>query len=157
MIKNYLQYIYYDPQHPGAFAGPDKLHRIVEREGIHNISLHRIKQWLQDQDAYSLQRIVRRKHKTNRVIPRGRDSLWDMDLADVSNIKKYNDSIQYWLVVIDVFSRYLWLRPLLDKKHKNVITALKDILQQDRSPKKICSDKGSEFANRWVRNLNHSP
>ena len=88
MAEKYLHDIYYDPRHPGAFAGPDKLHRIVQREGVRNIGLHKIKQWLQDQDAYSLQRSVRRKHKTNRIVPRGRDSMWDMDLADVSNVKK---------------------------------------------------------------------
>ena len=51
------------------------------------------------------------------------------------------------------FRDHLWLRPLLDKKHGNVITALKDILQQGRSPQSVRSDKGSEFANRWVKNF----
>ena len=149
----YLRNIYYNPKNPGAFAGPQKLHKIVEREGIHNISLYRIRRWLQDQEAYSLQRNVRYKHKRNRIVARGRDTMWDIDLADVSNIQKYNDGIQFWLVAIDVFSRYLWIRPLLDKKHDNVVNALKDIFKQGRIPQSIRSDRGSEFVNRWVESL----
>ena len=150
MAEEYLKAIYFNPSHPGAFAGPEKLHRISKNDG-YNISRYKIKQWLQNQDAYSLQRPIRYKIKSNRIVPTGRDSLWDMDLADVTNLKKYNDGIQFWLIVIDVFSKYLWVQPLKDKTHQSVINGLKEILKDGRQGQSIRSDKGSEFANRWVK------
>ena len=149
--KNYLAEIYYDPKHPGAYAGPTKLHQIVKKEGRHTIGLHRIKQWLQDQDAYSLQRPVRHKFKRNRVVADGLDAQWDVDLADVSNVGKYNDGIQFLFILIDIFSRYLWVIPLKDKKHQGIIGGLKQVFSQGRKAKWIRSDKGSEFNNRWVK------
>ena len=51
------------------------------------------------------------------------------------------------------FHAILWLRPLLDKKHKKVLAALKDILLQGRAPKSVRTNMGSEFVNRWVKNF----
>ena len=39
------------------------------------------------------------------------DEQYEMDLADMSSLSKYNDGIKYLLVVIDIFSRYLWIEP----------------------------------------------
>lgn len=40
------------------------------------------------------------------------DTIWDGDLQDVRNISKYNDGIQYILVLQDIFSRFLFTAPL---------------------------------------------
>ena len=73
-----------------------------------------------------------------------------MDLADVSNLEKYTDGIKFLLVVIDLFSRYLWVQPLKGKTHQDILKGLQDILRQGRKPESARSDKGSEFVNRWV-------
>ena len=73
-----------------------------------------------------------------------------MDLADVSNLEKYNDGIKFLPVVIDLFSRYLWVQPLKGKTHQDILKGLQDILRQGRKPESARSDKGSEFVNRWV-------
>ncbi|KAJ8314916.1 hypothetical protein KUTeg_007066 [Tegillarca granosa] len=64
--EDYLKSILTDPNHPGA--GPQKLYLIVKKEGKYKIGLTRIKQFLSDQDAYSLQKRVQRNFKRNRVI-----------------------------------------------------------------------------------------
>jgi transposase InsO family protein len=153
MTDQYLKEIYFNPGQPGAFAGPDKLNKVIQNQRIHKIPAKIVKQWVQNQDAYSLQKSVRRKFRRNRIIPTGRDALWDMDLADVSNIAEHNNGIKFWLIVIDVFSRYLWLKPLTNKSHISVVNALNEILFEGRIPKKIRSDKGKEFLNRWVDKL----
>lgn len=38
------------------------------------------------------------------------------DLADVSSLSQENDGYRYLLVVIDVFARFLWIRPLRSKQ-----------------------------------------
>jgi hypothetical protein len=149
--KDYLKEIYYDIEHPAAFSGPDKLYKIVKKEGHHKIGKYKINKWLQDQDAYSLQKPVRYKFKRNRVITAGIDDLWDVDLADVSNLEKYNENVKFLLIIIDIFSRYLWVIPLQNKKHASVIEGFTEVFSLGRKPKHIRSDKGSEFNNRWVK------
>ena len=84
------------------------------------------------------------------VISQGLDFLFDVDLADVSNLARENNGVKYLLIVIDVFSRYLWVQPLKSKQHGPLIEGLRKILASGRIPKEIRSDKGSEFKNRWV-------
>ncbi len=74
-------------------------------------------------------------------------ALWDIDLADVSNLTKYNNGIHFLLVAIDAFSRFLWVVPLKDKKHDSIIDGLRDIFNKGRKPIWIRTDKGAEFKN----------
>ena len=48
-----------------------------------------------------------------------------IDLADTSNISDDNNGITYLLFVIDIFSKYLWVKPLKNKTAKDVVKALK--------------------------------
>ena len=43
------------------------------------------------QDAYTLHKLVRRHFKRNRVIVGGIDERWQMDLADMQSMQKFND------------------------------------------------------------------
>lgn len=69
----------------------------------------------------------------------GIDNQWEADLADVQNLAEYNDNVKFLLVIVDVFSRFLWVRPLKDRKAKSVI---EDLLQGPRRPNAIRTDKG---------------
>ena len=114
--KEYLETFYFNPESPGAFSGPPKLKNILKKAG-YDISIDSIRNWLKDQDSYSLFKPVKHKFKRNRVITQGIDDLWDMDLADVNNLSKYNHGVKYLLIVIDVFSKYLWVETLPYKTH----------------------------------------
>ena len=148
--KEHLESIYFDLDSPISYAGPTKIYKYLKKEGKYNVGLHAIRKWLQDVDAYSLQRPVRYKFKTRRVISQGIDFLWDVDLADVSNLAKHNDGVRYLLVAIDVFSRYLWVEPLKNKFHQTIIDALRKIFKTGRIPNELRTDKGSEWKNKWV-------
>lgn len=52
--KEYLASIYFDPQHPASFSGPNKLYKAVKDAGKFKIGKQRISKWLRDQDSYSL-------------------------------------------------------------------------------------------------------
>lgn len=142
-VTKYLNSIYFNPKNPASFSGPDKLFRFVRKEGKFKIGRKRIEQWLQDQQPYSLQRAVHYKFQRRRVIVSGIDAQWDMDLADVSNISKYNDGVNYLLFVIDIFSRYLWVVPLKNKTSTTVANGLSVVLEGNRRPWTIRSDKGT--------------
>ena len=149
--ERYLRKIWTNTQHPAAYSGPLKLYQVVKREGKHKIGLQRIKQFLSDIDAYSLQKRVQRKFKRRHIITDLIDSIWDGDLQDVKNISKYNDGVQYILVLQDIFSRYLFTAPLKQKTAAEVIKALRVIFAKGRKPKILRTDKGSEFKNKWVK------
>ena len=59
---------------------------------------------------------------------------------------------QYILTIQDVFSRYLWLRPLTYKTSKVVSRALGDLYIEVGPPKVLQSDRGGEFK-KWVKKL----
>ncbi|XP_033726667.1 uncharacterized protein LOC117316238 [Pecten maximus] len=153
--KEHLDNIYFDLNNPISYAGPEKIYKYLKKkkkkEGKYKIGIHAIRRFLQDIDAYSLQRPLRYKFKTRKVISQGIDALWDVDLADVSNLEKENDGIRYLFIPIDVFSRHLWVVPLKNKQHQSIIDGFKHIFGQGRKPQEVRSDPGSEWKNRWVK------
>lgn len=140
-----MKTIYFDPAHPAAFAGPDKLYRVVKQEGRFDISKYKIRKWLKSQEPYSLHQPAKRRFRRNRVWVSGIDDQWDMDLMDVSNVAEHNDNIHFVLVALDIFSKYLWLRPLVNKTGPVVAAAVRDLLSKGRKPNRVRTDKGQEF------------
>jgi transposase InsO family protein len=149
--EKYLHKVYYDPKHAGSFLGPQKLYDAIRAEGKVKISLTKIKKWLKSQQTYTLTRAARRKIKRNTVIVVGLDAQWDADLADMANVSKENDGIRFLLVMIDIFSRFLWVRPLKSKKGEDVAEAIRDIFSEGRQPKIVRTDKGQEFRAKVVQ------
>lgn len=67
---------------------------------------------------------------------------------DMSKYSKQNDGVAFILIVIDIFSKLLWMRPLEDKKGQSVTAAFQSILQEGRRPTRLRTDKGQEFRSR---------
>lgn len=153
-VDQYLQSLYYDLQKPGSFRSPLQLWRQVKKENKHKIGLTKIKQWLQNQDVYSMNKALRRRFKRARVFTGGIRDQYDMDLMDVSFHSKQNDGVKYLLVVIDVFTRYVWISPLQNKTSVSVLHALEKCFKVIGPPRKVRSDSGKEFiANQVQRYL----
>jgi transposase InsO family protein len=55
-------------------------------------------------------------------------------------------------VAVDVFSRFAWLSPLKDKTGKSVEKALSENIKKAKV-RKVRSDAGTEFKNKWVERL----
>ena len=152
-MDEYLSSVYYDPKRPGGFGGVDRLYDDVKKEGKFAISRKKLKEWLMKQDAYTLHKPMRRHFKRNRVIVGGIDQQWQMDLADMQSMQKFNDGYRYLLVCIDVFSKYAWVVPLKNKTGPTLVEAFKVILASGRKPEKIMTDQGTEFLNKHFRAL----
>ena len=110
-----------------------------------------ISAWLTSIDSYSVSKTPRRRFKTPKVVVTHLHEQLEIDLTSVENLSKSNDGVRFLLFAIDVFSRYLWVKPLKDKKGKTILTALRAILDGIKLSK-IRSDKGSEFVNAPVKN-----
>lgn len=100
---------------------------------------------MQKQEAYRLQRPIRRRFQRNKIMVTGIDDQWSVDLLDMTKFAKYNDGFLYVLVVIDVLSKYLWMRSLKEKRGISVANALRKIFLEGRVPKRIRTDKGQVF------------
>ena len=71
------------------------------------------------------------------------DDRWMADLADLT--AQPSGEFQYILVVINVFSKELWARPLTTKTPAVVTAAFREILQGKDPPSRLDTDVGSEF------------
>lgn len=148
-----LKRIYYDISNPASFGSPRKLYNAAKRK-LPDISLADVKRWLSAQVCYTLHKPAIRKFKRAKVIACRIDEYWMADLTDMSNEAKYNDGYRYLLCVIDVLSKFAWVKPIKNKSSQSVLKAFKEILSQtlQRIPEKLQTDKGKEFNNPAFRN-----
>ena len=73
---------------------------------------------------------------------------WSADLLDISNYQSQNDGIVWLLVVIDNFSRYLWVEEMKDKSALTVLKAFQKIVNDvGTTPSSLWTDEGNEFYN----------
>ena len=151
--EDYLKSIYFDPFKPGSFQSAEKLYQVVKEDGRYNITRYQIQKWLQQEEAYSLQKSYRHKFRRTPIVVAGKDDQWSADLMDMVKFAKDNNDVKYVLVVVDSFSKYLWLRPLKDKTGPSVAAAFKDIFKEGRKPNRLRSDKGQEFRAKVVKDL----
>ena len=96
----------------------------------------------------------RKRFRRRKVFAGSVDSIWTADLLDIHQYARQNKGFKFILVVLDVFSRYAWTRPLKNKTGKEVANALDDIFRQDgRKPRKLWTDRGTEFYNTAVAHV----
>ena len=60
--EKYLKSVYYNPDHPAAFAGVDKIHHALKADGK-GISKGRIIKWLRGQNIYSAHKSLKMSFK----------------------------------------------------------------------------------------------
>lgn len=149
--EDYLKNIYYDPKHAGAYGGVEKLYRAVRKEGKYVISRDKIREWLLKQEDYAVHREERGKFKRRRVIAPYVDYQWDVDTANMEYYKKDNEGYAYFLLVVDILSKFVWTVALHSRKGKEMVQALKKIFAYGRKPTHIRSDKGTEYNNQDVK------
>ena len=109
--------------------------------------------WSQ-QLAEELHKPITRNFRKRRVISYGIDKIWAADLVEIQKYSKWNKGIKYLLTVIDVFSKYGWIKPLKDKKTESVSLAFDLIFKKSkRKPEKLWTDKGSEFISKQFKDF----
>ncbi len=149
--RDFLQEVYNDPNHPTAFAGPSNIFTWLKKEG-YNPPLEKVKQLLQNQDEYSLLREIR-KNKRFCVRASGIGYMADADLIDMMTYAKENEGYAYILLVINVFSKYLWREPLKTKTDREVIEAFDRMFCTLPKFSHIHTDWGKEFTGRGTKKI----
>jgi len=135
--------LYFDPKNRASFGGVSRLRAAVGKDPTN---------FFRSEPTYNLYKPVRRKFRRRKYVVKGIDSLWQADLADLKSLAKWNQGFAYVLVVIDVFSKYVWAEPVKSKDAKTVLAAFKKVLARDsRTPQSFMTDKGREFDNEQMR------
>ena len=145
-----LKKFYLDSKFPGSYSGAYKFYQEVKN--IHpKVTLKKVNEFLKSQDAYTLHKRTRKPKFRRTLVFKPRD-LWQIDLLDMQKYSKENDGYRYICVIIDCFSRYVWVKPLKNKTGKATVKALALLLMNER-PKLIQADQGTEFFNRDVKRM----
>src|SRR6267154_2120281 len=102
------------------------------------------------QEAKELHKPIIRKFKRRKVIVHNIDEIWSADLVDMQQYSRQNKGYRYLLTVIDIFSKYAWAIPLKTKTGKEIIQSFEKLIKV-RKPKKIWTDAGKEFVNKYFK------
>ena len=127
-----MNVIYDDVRSPGSFGGIRNLKRYSSR------SEHEVKTFLAGRDTYTLHKPRRIRFPRRKTYSKGIADLYQIDLADMSNISSYNDGVRYLLTCIDVFSKKAWAVPVRTKTGREVTNAFEKILL-DGTPNMVSS------------------
>ncbi len=90
MSKTSLKQQYFNVSKPGSFSSSGKLFHALKSTG-QPVKQNQINEWLMTQDPYTLHRKALKKFKRNKVFAQGIDSIWQIDLVDLSKLSKYNN------------------------------------------------------------------
>lgn len=141
--------IYYDVNHPAGYSSASKLVKSMRGQ----MNKDQVQKWLQSQETYTLHKPVHRHFPRNKYIISNLNYLWQADLSDMRTYSEYNDGYNYILCVIDVFSKYAFIRPLKKKNSETIKKSFDSIFHEaEVTPIHIQSDKGTEFVSKDVRN-----
>lgn len=146
-----LRKAYYDPGSPACFSGLRPVY--IEAKKLYpKLTVDDVRLWLSSQDAYTLHKPVIRRFKHRRTITSGIAEQFQIDLADMSQLARYNNHIKYLLTCIDIFSKRAWAVPVKRKDSQSVAEAFKGIIAEQK-PKRVQSDEGREFLGRPFQQL----
>lgn len=102
--------------------------------------------------ANELHQPVRKTFPRRKVISLFKDDLWQADLIDMQSQSKNNNGYKYILIVIDTYTKYVWVEALKNKKAEEITKAMLNILKKNY-PKLLQTDNGTEFYNKQFQDL----
>ena len=117
-----------------------------------HVSRKEVSEFLKSKPSYYLHKATRKPKMYRRTLVYAPRELLQIDLLDVQKFSRENRGHRYLCVIIDCFTKYLWLKPLKNKTGKSIVKSLSLLLMMER-PKLIQCDQGSEFFNKNVAKM----
>ena len=149
-LDKLLHSLYYDIDKASAFSGRENIYRAA-RQILPTLKREDVNDWFAKETTYTLHKPVRFKFPRNKTVVMAIDDQWQADLCDMRSLADYNDGRTFILTCIDCFSKHGWAEALIDKTGAEILAALKRIFKNGRKPKRLQTDKGSEFINSKVQ------
>ena len=152
-VSKYLKRKYHDAKQTGAFSGVDKFYRAIRRDGQYKVSRAQIKQFLQSDQNYTLQRQVQRKFtRRSMIIPYVGYQI-EIDCCYMTQFTESNDGYGYFILAIDCFSKFASTHALKTLKSAEVAKALSNVLDSFKVIENVRTDMGSEFKGKQVQKI----
>ena len=151
--QDYLSKIYFDPANPAAFSGLEKTWLLIKREG--KVTKKQLKEWLRGQDTYTAYFPIRHNFKRPRTISPRINYVWGADCAYMLSFAEHNEGYGYFVVFIDMFSRFAHATALKTLRGPEMLSVMTATFEE-QSPRNLYTDSGTEFTNKLVqRYLKH--
>ena len=151
--EKYLKDIYYNTKSPVAFSGFQKINKFIKKnKEKESITPKKLRIWLSKQEAYTSFFPSKRRFKRPRVIAFYKNYQWDTDTANMTKYKDYNEGYGYFVVFIDIFTRYLYTAPLKTLTGQEMVFVINDLfVNVNEKPEILRSVRGSEYLNRYMK------
>lgn len=130
---------------------PHNLTRFYELAKDSGATKKKIREFYYEQPVNQILRKQNQKKKYTRIsCPFQQPGCLQMDLMDIKKDFRQNSSYKYVLVIVDIFSRYMWAYKLKNKKPASVLPHLEETIDEFKKyyPKAKISmtlDDGGEF------------
>ena len=136
------------------FPGYETLYKLVKTEN-NDIKKKDIKFFLENQKEYELLKVkIKKKKKSGHITAAYYKHMAQMDIFDLSKYVGSNKNYKYILVLIDVFTRKAYVRPMKKKDVSEVLASLEDIFSNDDYiPNAITSDMDKTFVSEKIQTL----
>jgi transposase InsO family protein len=146
-VNDYLDDMWRDTA-VGSFRGRAHLYDKVKKLTV-GIKFDDVKKFLEKQETYQLIKRAPKQKVTRPITSQSQPfDHFQMDLMDFTSFAKRNakaNQYHYVLVVVDIWSKYCWLKPCTVKTAPLVASKFKEILLDGFIPRKVQCDNGSEF------------
>ena len=144
--RSVVRRMYNNPRIPGSLGG---INQFSKNRGI---SRKEAELYLTSFDEFNLFRPSYSKFRTRKFIYPWRLHTFCADLISLTQYRKENNNYNYVLIVLDCFSKFMWVKKLKTKSADEMVKALREILKNvERTPLYIHSDEGREFLNSKVK------
>lgn len=150
-MENHLQSLYYNPK--TGLRGIISLYENARKSGL-NVTKNQVRDFLK---KLELSQVFHTKKTVSYPYPLFAQSAFSrmqLDLLDKNiEIPRMNNNTKFLMCMIDVFSRYGFVRPLKSKSENEVLQAFKSIINEIHmkwkvTPKRLDSDNESSFMSR---------
>lgn len=145
-IDKYLSRIYYDLGSPPSYAGVEKLWNYIKKDRARpdGVNKNLLTSWLDDQNTHNIFKTPKTNFPTEKIVVEYPDQQWEGDIMVIDHPKE-NKGFRYLICFIDLFTRYLWVRPLKTKSTSSATRALESIFEEERRCEVLRTDAGGEF------------
>lgn len=144
--------LYLSGKHNTSFGGQSTVSRFFDK-----VPAAELVKMMDSVDTYSRYKPVKPPPIYNPIFTRKKRVNLQMDLLEIRNLSKWNDGISFILVLIDSFSRRLFIEPMKNKTMGETAKLLKKIIKRlaplPEEGSILCADMGLEFRNSQVLKL----
>lgn len=133
----------------------DALYDKVVRDRLLGISKKDVDAFLKSTDMFTKLRETFRAPVVKSYRPTHPLQHWQIDLIDMSraDLREKNNSYAWLVVIIDIFSKFVYIYPIVNKEAKSTAAVISRIFLQGDIPKYMQHDDGPEFKREFLKVL----